>query len=801
MLVCAALLASATTAPARARSAPPLVRVNISAKPVSAALLDFALQTKVSLGGDVALCQGTSLAISGRFSLQNGLQKLLQTSDCVFELPDARTIVIRRIVKSPASSSPRAPHPPPQAAAPSPPVIVGELVVTAGRYADLPGRTPYSITAISDEDLDRSRTRDMTDLAAQVAGMTVTNLGPGRDKVLLRGMSDGAFTGLTQSTVGLYLDDVPVTYNAPDPDLKLVDMERIEVMRGPQGTLYGGGSISGIVRIVTHKPDLDEYQGFAKATLSFTQHGGANTEVETALNVPVVAGRVALRVTAYRERDSGYIDDLTLDRTNINRAKRDGVRLAARAELTPDWTVLAGVMHQSINTSDAQYVTEGPHRLARSGAVPSPHDNDFDQAYATIEGRGSWGRLTWSTAWLQHNLDSRYDASDALYLFSLSPPPAAFDEIKDIDLLVSELTWASPDDGRLRWLAGAFASVGRTDDINTLTRLEPSTITYREDRSDIIDEVAIYGELGYDFTERLNLVTGVRWFQFEFDTKSTVAQAPLERIFKGGSDASGLSPKLSLRYRLNDQTNLYALVAEGYRPGEFNTGGPIGQIFDDVPGGVEREVLPDELWNYELGAKFSLLDDQLKLRMAFFYAVWSDMQSDQFLPSGLPYTVNIGDAANAGAEFEAAWRPTPNLSLRAAALINEPQLARANPGFPARSNAALPGVPKASATVAASYTYPLGGELELRLDGQVSYVGASRLTFDTQETYPMGDYVTGRLSAALAAGRWTIRAFVDNPLNSRANTFSFGDPFRLGRDQVATPLRPRTLGVQIGATF
>ncbi|MDB5467197.1 MAG: TonB-dependent receptor, partial [Phenylobacterium sp.] len=232
--------------------AAPLFRFHVPAQPASEALLQVALQAGASLGGDLDACRGPSRALDGRLTLEAALNQLLAGQPCRFQLDSGGAILIVAAPRGRPQPHPPpavAPRPPATAAGPAPAATVGELVVTAGRRAELPGRTPYAITALAGSDLTSLGVTDIPTLASLVAGMTVTNLGPGRDKVLLRGLSDGAYTGVTQSTVSLYLDDVPVTYNAPDPDLRLIDVDRVEVMRGPQGTLYGGGTMGGIVRV------------------------------------------------------------------------------------------------------------------------------------------------------------------------------------------------------------------------------------------------------------------------------------------------------------------------------------------------------------------------------------------------------------------------------------------------------------------------------------------------------------------------------------------------------------------------
>jgi iron complex outermembrane receptor protein len=782
--------------PAAARANKPLA-FHVPTKATPDALLDLALQARASLGGELSVCHGVSPEIIGRFTLPVALGRALKGSGCTFALPDPQTIVIRRSGRQPATR-------------PSPiervfgdtTATVGELVVTAGRRIDLPGRLPYSLSALSGEALRARRIDDNDDLTGEVAGMTVTNLGPGRNKVLLRGISDGAFTGVTQSTVGLYVDDVPITYNAPDPDLRLIDVDRVEIMRGPQGTLYGIGSVGGILRIVTRKPDLETLSSSVSATLSGTVNGGINDDVTSTFNLPVLEGRLAIRGSVYRERLSGYIRDAGLGLNHINEMRRDGGRLSVLGVLDDDWSVDVGIVYQAINNADTQYTLAGLPRLTRLNLLREPHDNDFDEIHATLNGQGSWGTLALSTAKLIHHFDSRYDASAALPTFGAAAGPAAgFEDDKAIEILVGEAVYSTPDRGRFRWLAGAFASDGRTTSDMTLSLLGSSgDPLYSEHRVDRVGEVALYGEATYHLNGQWAVVAGARWFRFDFQTRSGVLQGLRGRDFNGRSHAAGVSPKVSVQFQPVDTVLLYAQVAQGYRAGGFNTGGPIGALFDGAPTHPDREFAPDELWNYEVGAKLGLWDGRLRLRSAAFYAAWNNVQTDQFLRSGIAYAVNVGDASNRGLEVEATWKPTAELEFRASGLLDDPQLTRGRAIFQSQRSGGLPGVPSVSGNLGAEYLRDLGSGLALRVSGRASYVGHSHLSFNAHSRDLQGGYVTGRISAGLEGRGWDVTLFADNPTNTEANTFAFGDPFRRAVGYV-TPLRPVTIGVRIGAQF
>ena len=794
-----ASLAGLASAPAEATprlgagGGSPVVRLQIAAKPVRAALIEFALQAELSLGGDLEACRGQAPALTGRLPVTLALERILADSGCDYRLPDPRTVIIRRQAVTPA----RPARPAPAQA----PTGLGEVVITAQRYPNLPGRTPYAISVVSADRLERQALTSLHDLAGQVAGMTVTNLGPGRDKVLLRGLSDGAFTGQAQSMVSLYLDEVPITYSAPDPNLRLSDVERVEIMRGPQGTLYGGGSLGGVMRIATRKPDLDRYSASLLTGVGFAQGGGRSGELEVVANLPLIRGRAALRALIYREAQDGYIVNPRLGLSRVNNSDQVGLRASLRATLTPDWTLTVGMAHQSNDNRDTQYGLGRLGPKVRDTWVREPHDSDFDHASLTLTGDGDWGRATGAISRLSHRFGSRYDATAAAGLYDLGGGPAAFDEEKGINLTVAEITYATPSQYRLRGLVGVFASDGSIG-LDSSLRAQParSPTAYAERRRDEINEEAIYGEVTFDATARLSATAGLRWFNYSFDTASTVTQAAGKRDIRRSAEATGFSPKLLLSYDVRPGVLIYAQAAEGYRPGGFNTAGRIGQTFD-APSAPPRQYAADELWNYELGAKFRAFDDRLQGRAAVFYATWESIQSDQYLADGAAYTVNIGDGVNRGVEVEAAFRASERLDLRAAALVNDPEVSRFNTAFSPRTRAALPGVSRVSASLGVDYHRDLTLGSTLRLQGQASYVGTSYLTFDADQIHEMGDLVSLRGVASLSTPSWTLSATLDNPLNSHANSFSFGNPYLIGRERIITPPRPRTLSMRFSKQF
>jgi outer membrane receptor protein involved in Fe transport len=769
----------------------------LPAEPLDAALVRFAVQAGVSVGGwPAAGCGGTSRAVSGTMSAEQALAAMLPPG-CSYQRLDARSF---RIIGRPPPAA--APSPGPRPAAPPETARLDEVVVTAEKRAQSLVRSASAISVATGDDVRAMGGRTFDALAPQMVSVAVTNLGPGRDKIFVRGLSDGAFTGKTQSTVGLYLDDVPITYNAPDPDLRLVDIDRVEVLRGPQGTLYGSGSMGGIVHIVTAKPDPGRAAGAFTMEGMITQHGDPSASVNGMLNVPLAGGQAAVRAVGYTQYTGGYIDNPELGLRDINSVRRWGARLAALAELPGDWTLSGGYAHQSIDTADAQYTqgTDGP--LSRDAAVREPHDNDFSEFSATAAHAGDFANVKVSTAYIDHDLKTRYDATGAFRAAGASPIGAAFDEDKRIRLWATEALATSTRASPLTWLAGAFVSYSNEMDAAALTGVRPPQAPrsiYR--RRDRLSEAAIYGEATYDVTSRLSLTAGARWFVTRVSTEAgdfTLSQTPLEPVHSRLID-NGLLPKLRVTYAVTPDILVYAQMQKGYRAGGFNV--PAAAGGSPMPEAAAARFSPDHLWSYEVGAGAPLFDNRLLLRAAVFHADWIGLQTDQRLASGLPLTVNIGDGSNTGLEAEAVWRPNERLLVRANLLLEDPQITRAANVFPARRDIGLPGVPFDMGGAFVRYRWPVGQELDAEVTGQLSYVGRSYLTFDGGTANRQGGYASGRVGASLLSRHWRATVWIDNVADEAGNTFAFGNPFSRQRFTQATPLRPRTAGFGITRLF
>jgi iron complex outermembrane receptor protein len=811
-LVIVALGVLAVFGGATGASATPRRVFDVPPQPLAQALLDFAVQANISIGvGETGACRRASHGASGLFTVNEALDRILADTGCSYQVVDSFSVrVVRQPHEMPASVRSAARPAPRRIEAPPMRPILPEVVVTATRRSALAMRLPDAISVISGSRMALSGDASLADLAGRAPGLTVTNLGPGADKTIIRGLSDGGLTGHAQSTVGIYLDGTRLTYSAPDPDLRLTDIDQVEVLQGPQGALYGGGSIAGVIHIATRQPDLNRYGGMVSVTAAGSEGGASSGVIEGVVNVPIVPGRLALRAVAYDEHDGGYVDDVRLAHDNANTTNRSGVRLSVKLNLSGDWSIDLGAVHQDLDAADSQYATPHLGAYSRGVVVPEPHSNSFDEVHLRLAGDIQPGQFKNTLSFVRHDIDTRYDVSNALPLFAAAAlvTPSTYDEADRIEAVVDEATLTSAGASRFQWLVGAFLSdarqVVKSRIITQPPDAPPVTPLYAERRVDSIQEFALYGEATFDINSRLALGVGARLGITDIATSSIVS-APDgggPALFHGRTSDVEWAPKVSLRYQISRSTMVYMLASEGARGGGFNTSGPIGTVFSG-PGGVTepfRRFGGDELWNVEAGIKLRALSDRLDIRATGFYALWNNIQSDQLLPSGLPYTANIGDGRNFGLEFEVAYA-VDGLELRLAGVLDEPELTHRTTPFPSMPHSGLPGAPRGSVGAAIHYQPHVSGSVHPFFEASIDYVGQSRLTFDAVTSRRMGDYTRTRLTAGADAGAWRIAAFVDNPLGVTGDTFAYGNPFTLRHTRQVTPQPPRTAGLQLTRSF
>jgi outer membrane receptor protein involved in Fe transport len=786
------------------------IQARIPQEPLAKALIDLALQAKLSIGyAGIDFGEAMAEPLEGSFPPEEALKRLLAGSGYEPFIVNSDTILIRRIAVAPEEAADQPDHelPPP----------IEEIVVTTTKRAELAQSLPYSIVVVSGGKLNDLGVHSANDLQMHVSALSVTNLGPGQDKLTIRGLSDSAFAGRTQSVVGLYLDESRLSDDAPDPDLRLVDIDRIEIVRGPQGTLYGAGTLGGLIRVITNKPVLDAEHGMVSASASTTQHGAASGGIDAMLNVPLVDNILGLRIVGYTREDGGYIDDVRLHLRNANKIDTDGVRLSLLWRPDDDWSVTAAFTGQTIGAAGSQYVVAGLGAFARDNFEPDPNRDQFLQGSITIEGTLDWANLTSATAFTDRRMVNQQDASLAWQsLTGYSTGPSTFDTLRTFQTVTQETRLTSIRDDDWSWVVGTFLS-HRDENYHSLLSgpglsgpgaSRAFYIARAETRSDTADEAALFGEATYRLTDWLSLTAGTRLYYSAFDAAAAVGQSGtlLPAFAQGRNKATGFIPKVILSVQAADNLTFYADATEGFRLGGVNINSPVGAININrrarnlVVSANARTFDSDRLWTYELGAKTSFFDRTLILNADIYYTVWDNIQSDQILRDGSLYTANAGGAHVPGMDMDFDLKLTRQLRLEGNFFWNDPQIVHPNPLL-VQFGGRLPGVPQNSFGISARYDVPLedGWDAFVRLE--YSYVGPSTLGFDARNSAKMGNYALSNLRLGTERDGWQGTLFINNLMNQSANTFAFGNPFIPATVGQSTPLRPRTIGVEVTAYY
>ncbi|HVZ29737.1 MAG TPA: TonB-dependent receptor [Asticcacaulis sp.] len=764
----------------------------IPAQPVQDALVALAMQSNISVGGaDPVRCLKTSAPVNGRMAPERALRLMMAGGRCQVQRIDGRTF--RLVFKSAALKAPPEPKRGDEAIPDN-----SDTTVLIVRRPQRISASPSAISVIpgsvmADDD------QDISLLAQRVPGMTVTNLGPGRNKILLRGISDSVLTGRTQSTVGIYLDDAALTYNAPDPDLMLVDMARIEVLKGPQGALYGQGSLSGVVRLVTNKPRPDLYQSDASVGVGYTENGDVSSRAVGMINLPLNGKQAALRAVIYDDNSGGFIKDPTLGKQASNATTRVGARMALLWPIDPRFTLNASAVFQRLNSSNSQYVTSQRAPYRRALAVAEPHNNGFANLSADLDGTFDSGTLKVSFNHLRHTISSAYDA-EPVARFATIPTSGIllYNEDQAISLSTEEISFLSPSHSRLRWLAGLFAAQSEEHFDPHLVDVYTHDAFYDEARIDKIDDVAAFGEINYDITSKWTASLGLRATRSRHETASRIdnvhltGNAPDGQI-KGVIHAGHIAHSLLVSYQPHSGLLLYVQTGDGFRTGGFNT---TTQLVTNVP----AVYTGDELNSYEGGLRFSTPDNKVRMQLAVFAIAWRNIQSDQLRSTGLPITVNIGKGVNDGVELEADWQALRNLTLHLAAQVNDPRLTRPSANFARDKDRGMPFIARQSVNLSAEWQEVVWRH---RFENSfwVTYRSGSPLNYGALREVRIDGYTNCGFSSFINLRQVRLGLRVTNLTGVKSNSFAYGNPFSVDGSSQITPLRPRTLWLSVSHRY
>jgi iron complex outermembrane receptor protein len=715
-----------------------------------------------------------------------------------------------------------------QARAPAPDSAAGvsEVVVTAEKRAERIEEVPGAVTAVSSSDISRIKGVRLSDYQALVPGLELVSDREGDTQIIIRGITTGPMTAT--ATVSTYIDDAPFGSSTGfalgqllTPDLDPSDLQRIEVLRGPQGTLYGASALGGLIKYVTTPPNLADYQARLEADGIDTDHGGNGYGLRGMINLPLVKDALALRVSAFDRLDPGYISDPNLGLTDVNSTHVYGGRASLLWQVAPRLSVRLSAQLQNLHSDGTDDVDVdgtslqplyGPLQQKRN--VSEPQDIHYRLYSGVVSYDFGWASLVSATSYATLREQETTDLSDTYSpllssILKINDLGVAFVTPVDQNKFSQEFRFASPGGQKIEWQAGLFfthesSAHGEQFDpfltgsntplpINLLTGSLISRYT----------EYAGYGDVTYHFTSKFDLQAGVRYSgntQHYSQPESGALVGPATTLVASSSDRSATF-LVSPRYQIDANDLLYIRIASGYRPG-----GPNPLTPSETAAGVPTAYGPDTLINYEVGYKATLLERKLTVDLNAFYIDWRNIQL-QTVFDGFDATGNAGEARSDGVEGAVTFTPVRGLTMNANLTYTDAQLTQDAPGVSGKSGDELPDVPRWAGHVGADYDLPLMAAWSGFVGGGVHYVGDRKTGFISnaptgfvRPTIP--SYTTADLHTGLIHKGWTLELYVKNVGDERGiSNLSSISLSGAANPYEASIIQPRTTGLSISAAY
>jgi len=717
---------------------------------------------------------------------------------------------------------------------------LGTVTVTSQKREENVQEVPISIDVLTTDDLRDMNVADLNDYVKLLPSVSMQKIYLGFTQIYMRGVasgSNGNHSGPLPS-VGMYLDEQPITTIQGSLDINIYDIERVEALAGPQGTLYGASSQSGTIRIITNKPDPTAFSASVNAEANTIDDGGFGYAVQGYANMPL-ASWAALRVVAWSKQDAGFIDNVYGTRTyptsgitannadrvndNYNEANTEGARAALKIDLNDNWSITPSVVGQNMNSDGINAFDPGVGDLQLTHFYPERFDDQWIQSALTVQGKIGNFDLVYAFAHL--NRDDHYDQDysdysfwyDTLYGYGAYIHDDAGNLINPAQYIIgndeyrktsNEVRLSSPREDRFRFVIGLFEEE-QSHDINQQYKINdlgsdlevtgwPDTLWLTQQvRED--NDSAIFGEMNFDFTDQLTGTVGARYFRtddslkgfFGFGTgySSSLGEgacldnipfhgAPCTNLDKS-TDESGTLYRGNLAYKFGEDKMIYGTFSQGFRPGGIN----------------RRGTLPpykaDYLDNYEFGWKTEWLDHHLLWNGAVFQENWKDFQFAILGQNGLTEIKNSNQARIRGLETNIAWAATYNLMLSTGIAWYKSELTENYCGFTdeagnpvtvcpdpqAPKGTELPLTAEIKGNITARYSFNVHG-LESYMQAAAFFEGRRSSDLRVLENSITGDmpgYGTLDLSAGFKKDLWTFDVFLKNAFDNRGQIARYSE--------------------------
>lgn len=694
------------------------------------------------------------------------------------------------------------------------PVTVADVVVTATRRAEKVQSVPASITALPQSFIQDTGAQKLADVAAAAPGLSLDQGLSGSQVFTIRGANTTSLFANTQSPVGLYMDEAPVLdpfLPISVPQLQLFDVNRVEVLLGPQGTLFGAGSLGGAIRVITNKPNMTKFEVATEDTVQGVSHGAPSYAFNGMVNLPLVKDQLALRVVGFHDQNGGWIYNTGRHEKDANSSVVDGGRAELRWTPTANFSLTGTYSTENNRVHDAGYTVYGGTEYVNNNTI-TQHVNGQNNLYNIVaEYDLPWATFTSSTSYLTKASELQDDVSQVVK--SITKVNALSPIVDDIhsDEFIQEIRLASKDDKPFRWLVGAYYQDYRFTDHETIQQAGagaalakfgyPSDLLEDDLFRVHMDEYAVFGEASYDFTPKLTLTVGGRVFYEPINVQIDQLQpayfiGPAAVIHHAGRYTNG-TPKINLSYRPFRDVMFYGQVTEGYRSGNANLS-PNQDPVTKTP--IPGTYGPDQLWNYEIGAKTQLFDRRLTVNASAYYIDWKNiLLQQQTVGAGDVYVGNAGNATIKGVELEVVARPVRAVEFGTSLSYHDGRLISVEKGTQALPGERLPGSSPFAAYAYGQYKFKITEQVSAFVRGDYSYTGQAFNLLKTATTTPLsyGNYSSFGAQFNLSYKNYELLVFGTNLADTRG---------RLNAQSLAGVKQqvlqaPRTIGLTLRAHY
>lgn len=696
--------------------------------------------------------------------------------------------------------------------------LLEEVVVTAQKRAETIQEIPISIKVLEAGTLETVNADSLDDITRLVPSMSMAETGGrGRSNVQIRGL--GSNVG-SVGTTAIYNDGIIAASRIAssgtftEQDSVLYDVERIEVLRGPQGTLYGEGSFGGVINIISKRPDPTGFDaGLSGSWFDIEGGGSGSNDINGMLNIPLIKDKLAIRVVGFRNDHEGYIDGYdalptylaglygldpadyppTQTGKDLNTELVTGGRFAIRytsGALDANLILKRQKIEIGLAALETDYLNlmkdyapkgrEASALFIGSDALVSSFAGEIltDEGVLELNYKSSLGTWTSLTGYGQIDVETLGGSTS------------------DNDAISEELRFSTDSDGAINWTAGVYY---RSAEITEVFETTPVN-------NEKVDQWSVFGQMYWDITPAVRATLGLRYGQQTTEVTDLLNEAELGPLAYSKADFDDLSPKLAVDWRMNDDTMLYASIARGYRSGGANVDASLGEDPN-----FTRDFQADSIWDYEIGAKVAFLDQKVAINAAVFYIDWSDIQVDRPIednvtgnPEGVFIVTNGKDAHSYGIEADVYITPGAGWEIILGGSSVNAQYDNGTIDSPYEGGRTfdlkgnhLPSAPEYTFNTSVSKTFPLGSSgMQGMVRADYSLRGDS---FSDVPNEPLGtDLHSGRmelinLRAGVQTDRWEFQAFVLNLADANDSSFNYDTGSFLFRSR----LQPRTIGVNV----